>query len=177
MKGEERKTLVQVLEGVKKKPTEPSMEGVKLTATSIANYWRSLVRYFGHADFTHPPTKKELGMWAQMVKLEPQLLPVIVRHVVEDWDGFSRDAMMSSGMKGRPMDPMVEYLRKHLTIAVNWYTTKTAPKVVSASKPSTVYVVPKKEKVVTSSDPVDWAKIEAEIAQEQDEGNFGEPSS
>jgi hypothetical protein len=143
-------------------------ESQSVSATKVADYWRKLLLYYGHASFIHKPTQKELGQWKHMVSLEGGQLPNLIARVVERWDSFASEVRLSVGDKGQPQMPSVDYLTKHLTIAVNWFLMqhqKSEGLVPSTPQPQLFVAKPSKEKPSTSDGPVDWTAIEAELTQ------------
>ena len=167
------KNLSEVLKGMALDKTSAPVweEGVAPTSVKLAGYWRKLCTFHGHASFMHEPTAMEKGQWGYMVKKEPDRLPMVVAEVVRRWDAFSMHAKDAAGLASRPQHPSVDFLTKHLTIAVNWFLMQqSAPTSVNSGDPKPFVFVakPTKKQPTVSEGPTDWTAIEAAVLKGKD---------
>jgi hypothetical protein len=139
-----------ILLGKGKKPTVPKKPDTPGTLRFI---WHKVVAEVFDKTYTPPLTMKQMGLLGQFVKAcPPGQAAVVLEKVLREWGGFVGQAKSVLGYKNVPSEPMLEFLVKHVGVAVNFATTATEPKSSGTIAPKAKPQVPKPVKLIAQDE-------------------------
>lgn len=120
--------------------------------SGLESTWKAIVAEV-YGGFVPAFTTKQRGQMKHFLKACPPGKAVaVLEHCLRGWLGFAKTAETVAGVKGVPARPSVDFLLKHVGVAVNAYLDKSKPK-APPPKPKPGFVQPiAKSKPVKSGD-------------------------